>query len=394
MKIRINKNCLVELFLIGINVFLIPLTLFRRREKTNILIITLFFSVLAYYFIPPVEYDLYRRYIFYNEFKHFNLSGSKDIFLIGATYIGNKLGFRANFLAFISAFIFYYYLVKIGMKTLERKKISDMKYRLYLLIYILSMPLILYTGIRFPTGLILFMYGLYSYFYINKKRSYFYMILAGLSHFSFWILIGLFMIYDLFLKKIKSSNFWFFLTIVSLILGLNIESIIIFITLIINEVNKIFGREFFDVSAYILGEWGLDRMKNFSLLSKVIFNTRLILIEMLFFFNAFICLKRKVLKLDETFTLYITSICLLMTKIQTPFERYSKIPILFILIINTEKSFLEKRINKTNVVMFSLIILIFFNFSYELKLNYIAYIESYKEIWKISGLKMIIENIF
>ncbi|HGU1879963.1 TPA: O112ab family O-antigen polymerase, partial [Escherichia coli] len=79
-------------------------------DKTLIITFPLMLSVLAYNFIPPETYDLYRHYENYQNFLNNNeVSFIRDFFLYFLFTVGRFFDLNNGFIAFVSCYILYFY---------------------------------------------------------------------------------------------------------------------------------------------------------------------------------------------------------------------------------------------------------------------------------------------
>jgi hypothetical protein len=387
-----KKNMRNELLLLGISPFLaLPLMLKNliRREKYQILTFSLFFAILGYFFIPPEVYDLHQRYLYYTTYTPSMFSEYNDYFLGIITVIGRFLGLKPNILGFISAFILYYYLLKIGYETTARKITTNKKYVIYMVIYALSVPLVFFNGVRFPVGVILYIYGIYSYYYKNeRKKAYIYMILGALSHFTVYIFIFIFILFEFVFSKIKAPMIWKAAIIIAFILGSSSGIMTKIILGLADTANMIAGHEIFSVATYVTGEWGAGRYDQVSAIEAYKGMITVLLMKIMFLLHS---LLRKSDTPLYKFTLFLSIITLFVAPFATLFDRLGKILIMFILVLNTNNRFLEKERNKTNLILSVMLLLFSFILFFELKEEYAIFINSYIANPIVSGFRILVE---
>ncbi|RUA09357.1 MAG: hypothetical protein DSY38_00740 [Fusobacteria bacterium] len=393
MKLE-NKEKSKELLLLGIHPFLALPYMFKnlkKRREYQIITFSLFFAILGYFFVPPKNYDLYQRFEYYTKYTPSMFMKYNDFYLGALTVIGRTLGLKENILGFVSAFILYYYLLKIGYETTARKIKSNKKYVIYMIIYALSVPLVFFNGVRFPVGYILYVYGIYSYYYKNeRKKAYIYMTLGALAHYSIYLFIFLFLIFEFIFSKIKDPYIWKGLVLLGFVIGSSPGIMTSIIVGLGNFINFAIGHEVFSVTDYVTGDWGTGQYAHMDFIevSKQII--------MLYSFKL-VFLLHSLLRKPETslykYTIFLSAVTLLVAPFFTLFERLSKILIILILVLNTNESFLEKKVQKTNVILSAMIFLFTFVILFEIKEETGIFITSYIANPIISGFRILAELI-
>jgi hypothetical protein len=305
--------------------------------------------------------------------------------------IGRALGLKANILGFVSSFILYYYLLKIGYETATRKKIHEKEYVIYMFLFALNLPLVFFNGVRYPVGMILYVYGIYSFYYKNQvKQGIIYMLMGLYAHFSILLFIGIFIIFEFGLRKIKDPLFWKGLVVLGFVLGSNSQIMGAIILGITNGINNILGSEVFSVETYVMGKWGADRFSNVSPIEAYKQMIIMYLIKAVLILHG---ISRKADTSLYKFSVLISAIALFMGPFFTPFERFSKVAIILILVLNTNNDFLKKELNNTNAILAPLVGLITFVLFFEVKEEMVIFIESYVKNPAVSLLRIIAELI-
>ncbi|WP_199459481.1 EpsG family protein [Vibrio owensii] len=396
MKVNVTSlsyGIIASLLLLISNFFAFLFIAFNLK-KVPLFFIAIFFSVLAYFFVPPESYDLYRHQQFYDQFRYKSsvevFAYTRDLYLIFSTALGNYLNLSSGFLSFISCFILYYYPLKIV--NIERHKFYLNKYQIYtyVLLCVFLFPVIFYSGIRFPVGLSIFIYGLYCSSHGRYKIAYIYMLLAALCHMSFWVVF----IFFLVAKTLGGMPFqnrlgWGGVIFLFFVLGVNVKLIVNSITPLFDVINSYFGYKFIVYETYLSGgEYGFDATEGKSPLfvfSHYIHQTLFLLLCTLYVSS----LK----KWTPISFLTLTMICLCMVGInlQTVFERYSYVVIFSILISNISNRLFMKGNALLNAIVgvLCLVALLTTFTSFVMHSSYL--LASYTKFYQISVLGMMIE---
>jgi len=260
-----------------------------------------------------------------------------------------------------------------------------------MIIYALSVPLVFFNGVRFPVGYILYVYGIYSYYYKNeRKKAYIYMTLGALAHYSIYLFIFLFLIFEFIFSKIKDPYIWKGLVLLGFVIGSSPGIMTSIIVGLGNFINFAIGHEVFSVTDYVTGDWGTGQYAHMDFIevSKQII--------MLYSFKL-VFLLHSLLRKPETslykYTIFLSAVTLLVAPFFTLFERLSKILIILILVLNTNESFLEKKVQKTNVILSAMIFLFTFVILFEIKEETGIFITSYIANPIISGFRILAELI-
>lgn len=373
-------NCVLSIPFICINI---------KKRKESVFLIALFFAILGYWLRPYVENDLSRIYYFYESRKKLNISFSeifieKDFYLPLLMEIIKRINFPKYTLAFISAFITYYFTLKAFFKEMKEKKIRKY-YFLFFIIFITSIPITGYTGIRFYPALSLFVYGIYLYSK-NEKKYMIFMCFSFFVHFSLIIPVFIFVIYRFVGKKL-SFSFLKKLTIISFILGfvLNEE----FLLRIVEILNVLVGKSMFEIQ-YISGEWGNQFFTSVGLVQKIVILISVYMRKFILLFYMLIADKNK--KITK-FLFMMASVAFLLQNYKTSFERFFYIEYALILIF-----ILKEKIYKSEKKLCFFYLVVFLHNIYILILNirlyYPNYIYSYSNLLKLNILNIFIENIF
>jgi len=387
---KINRMIFIQYVLLGINAFLaLPVILSTTKKDKSILSIALFFAILGYFYSPPLN-DLTRLMDAYEVFDAKNISPYmlRDYFLPALFIIGHVFDLNAHFLGFTAAFILYYFLAKMAIYVLEKEQITGKSYYIYLILYFSFIPFSYYSGIRFTTALSLFLYGIFLYYYKNKKQGYLYLALAPFAHYTLWIGVFIFLLYNLVIKKIKTKYFWMLLPFLSFVIGQFPD---LFLARILEFADSIsfLAENQINVKGYFVGHWGVAYLSNATLIGMLVYKTRIfIIISIIMLYVMYnYSSKNSLVK----FTIFISSFVLLLPEFRTLFDRFSYISLFFILITSTNKSFLIQNSNKVNNIMFLFILFVAYNIFFTIKEMWSVFLSSYGEFYRISGFNMLID---
>ena len=393
---KINKINIFSFVLMFINIFLsLPILILNiYRKKESIFLISLFLAILGFYFIPATEgYDIANYYkIFDNQSLQENMSNYHNDFY--AEYLIKFLIYMnlpKNFLAFTSAFISYYFLLKSYTIVINKNNISKISYIFLFFFTYISIPIIGYTGVRFLPATAIFTFAV-----LNKKKwiRLFFPIVSILIHSSFLLCTFLFYFCIFFCRK--KRRLYIFFIIFSFILGILLnEKVILEIIRKINELDVIY----ISPGTYISGKWGAGFIESRgSYISKVtnyIFwglKILLLVYSNILFYRIKFNQKNFVL---NNFILSLSCFCLIFYRYFTIFDRFSNVIIVIIYFIFIPKYLIKKY--KYNILGSLFFIYFFLSLLYDLKRYYLCFYISYSNLIKISIFNILVkvlENYF
>lgn len=254
---------MITIYSLMVNIYLsIPFLLYGliKNKKGTSLFIALFFGIMGYKFSPPMEFDLYRHYESYEYYLQYNefLYRIKDLYLEGLFFIGKSLSLKKEFLYFTSIVIYYTCILTIVLKLRNRTPLKGVYFFFIFTLFLLTNTIIEITGLRFTTALgfaSLFIY--YRFIELRKGLSYFFILIAVLSHFSVIILPVVIIVLRLLHKLFNSRFCSIIILLTSVIAGLYfVESVVAFSLLSIEQIFNVYiGAE-----TYTSGLWGADRV--------------------------------------------------------------------------------------------------------------------------------------
>ncbi|MEQ5433635.1 EpsG family protein [Providencia huaxiensis] len=398
MKLSLRKLTfnLFSIITISVNVVLfIPLLIYGliKQEKSIIFYLPLFLAVISITFSPPFDFDLYRHYDgyeYYCKYNEFPLP-TKDFYLYSVTHIGCTLNLPHQFIFFTTTIIYYSIVCHIITNIFNDPKFIVLNFLLSL-IFIFSNNLVDISGLRYPIALA------FSYLFIlsiAKRKSplkiYLFLLLSAISHFSFIILLPLYLLYKVSLNIINGKN-GILLVITCLLVGLFlIQPITGALILLIQDWSGIYiGAE-----VYTTGEWGSDRLtlqgynSNGVLVEKFNLYYNIFVISTLsIFFSVSLPVKTRVYRLF----IIVTSVSFLFVSFDTIYFRYQSI-ILFIALIMLYES--RTLISKKNMLFILILLISKYTLQYSLGLrsNYTLFlldILSEKNLFKLSGIAQIL----
>lgn len=279
-----------------------------NRRKYAIYLFVLFLSLCSYIYIPSG--DLYRYWLLYTKYEdcsfvemitdyHFDFF--VYILLWGAAKLDLGHAVVRFVLIFLSSFLYFHVIWNLLSKVDKRVHF----FFLFLLSFLIFPYLGILTGLRFATALVFSFISAYYYYYAKRKKvGVLFLLLAGLTHYAFIIIIPLLFIAQC---KIVISRF-FMILICSIILLFNV--------VIISNISFFSDFLIFNkVEAYTSGEDYIDTLS--PLLRFVMFLPRFLSIPMLFY-TLFLAPK-------SSFRNYLFCIGILVCiflPFETPFSRY------------------------------------------------------------------------
>ncbi|MCB4826232.1 EpsG family protein [Providencia rettgeri] len=334
---------LSPLFNVLLTIPIAILALFRLSNVTPYIIASTF-ALLSLFLQVPDDWDLHRHIELYSTYQNSYTE---------STYIGLNLVFSvfnwANinkiFIPFSSAFILYFYLSKIALLAISYKDFKKTYKGFVLLLFLMSVPIILFTGLRFSTALALFSYGLL----IQNKKKFFYLIAACIFHYAFLLPLSIWVLVNTInLKKINRNLVWP-IAILSLLIGFSSGFIVhlLEMTLSYLSISNLLNVNKIDV--YISGQWGSQYNEQLNESGMLIFNIRLLLFIGIgfLFINDYKRINKK--STIITFCYFMLIICFTLSSLADIFVRYSYLVLILIMYYSilreTTKSHTLKLIN-------------------------------------------------
>ncbi len=164
-----------------------------KQKKSGIILVTLFFALLSYYYVPYSFFDKVHYYRFYNEYLQLSfvdflsetLLLRTDFIIYFIVYIFSFLGISFHLVAALITTITMWCYLSVFYSIAKKNKIDNRIYLFCFIVILLSISYFhLLTGIRyyFASGFII--KGFYA-IYIRQKKKYtiLYFSLGILSHF-------------------------------------------------------------------------------------------------------------------------------------------------------------------------------------------------------------------
>ncbi|PSV37790.1 EpsG family protein [Photobacterium sp. GB-36] len=387
----INKtigHTLLDVSLLMMNVILYIPRLFMSiltREDSVKYTLPLFFSIIAFSFYPTYQYDLFRIYNNYHSYISTNeYQYTRDFLLYSLFFIGSKLGLKANFLVFFSCYLIYFASLKVLFDYKDIKHIKTLDYFLLFIIFILSIPIIQYTGIRFSSALAFLLLSLNYYFLEQKKKSIFFLFLSIFSHIALIIIIPILFVS----QKIRVMNFsrstQIIFIMIMFFIGLFPSIITENAIFLIDKINNLMGWSFISVSTYISGEWGVGRLTELNSTGQLVANFKTYSLCLLLFLFCFIVPRK--LQLFNSY-IFLVGFVFLFQQYATFFDRYSQVCVIYIIVMTLY-------IPKTRIYYCYILSLTFFLFcirSIEVKDSIDFLFTSYSSIYKHSLINVILE---
>lgn len=384
------SNSMVDLALLLLNVaFVIPKLMISFYEKRAYVIILIPLTIATVFYRLQVSeaFDLYRHFERYDIYRMTGVSIVSKGYLMDFLYFtGNKLNLNRHFLSFVSAYIIYYYLLKIYYEISEVNNFKSSTHFYFGCFYLLSIPLLLFSGIRFGVAMMLCLYGTYCIFVLKDKKGWIYLLFAVLSHISM-LLIALLCIFNL-IVNIKSRVLLFFLFIASLSLGLFPSILNQLLERVSNIINVFTGIAYIDPSVYIYGSYGLDGGSHLNATGKLSYHfLRYMMLGIMI--SYFLCtLRAKQTDLKRIIYL-LMFFCFIVFSYSTFFGRYSLVVMMMILFESTKNAVLSNKLNKSNFIFGLLIIYVLLNRLIDLNSYYPLLIDSYSNFLKVSGVSVL-----
>ncbi|WP_318487074.1 EpsG family protein [Photobacterium leiognathi] len=357
----INILSIIIIFLIAILPFfnilyIIPLFIIGLyiKGKYTPFIIALSFSILSLFLIFPEDWDFSRHLNSYSSYEN-------GISYYTVPYFGldklfsffSLIELDEKFLIFPFCFIFYYILSKIAIITLSKKYFNKNFEIIIILTFVFSVPIILFTGLRFSTAISLFLYGIIVC--RNSNLKFLFILLSCFLHFAliFPAILYITSFFNILKLTDKKLNwFLFFLCIIFsnftlLLIDVFSSLLNVLISPIIPSVDKL--------SIYLSGSWGVKYSEQLNSSGIIIFKIRYILFMIVSFlyvkkFNAFD--NKNIL---ERFAFIIILFCIVISSFSDAFVRYSYISIIVMLYI----SFGLENKTKYKISLLSMLLIIY-----------------------------------
>lgn len=233
---KFSINSVKELIILSILSFIMPFSalftslLFYKRSWSRYLFV-FFCTYFGYTFIIPssklldsgfdsefyanVLVDYYNSQISFNSFVDglFTIETSQtDLYQPVVTWIVSRFTADYNVLFAIFGFFFGWFYSKILWFLLDKIKYKFTFFSLALIMMVLLInPLWNINGVRMWTAMEVYIYGVILYFFQNKKKGFFYMVLSIFFHISFVIPFVFFILYWLLPKKKISLLFYIYI---------------------------------------------------------------------------------------------------------------------------------------------------------------------------------------
>lgn len=370
--------------------FLILYSIYKK--KWSPLVIAIFMGVLAYYFKPFENGDLYRYYQFFDNpiQREIIFRQQKDFFAkVLITFI-IKSKIPRNFLAFFTCIFCYYFFLKSFYIIIKSKKISSQKYYFYLGFYFFSIPLTCYQGIRFYPAVSIFVFSVFLKFVFNKWYYIFFMLGSILIHISMVLPVFIFILYSLIKNKIniKIIKIMIFL---SFVCGVIINDDIIRKLLMFLH-NILYFIPLNYVEEYIGGKFGINNIKNLSnqglIAYYILQNLKILILLTYTFFNKNKNEINKYIYLLIFFSLFFL-------KFRTIFERFFYWSIYLMILLSVAEC--KEKMRLYSNYLYFYITTIFLNFFVLIMLvrtQHNNIVSSYFNVFKISLINIIYEVIF
>ncbi|ROO66103.1 EpsG-like putative glucosyltransferase [Vibrio crassostreae] len=375
-----------------INIYIsIPLIVlsFLKKDSSVKVTIPLFLSILAYYFIPGVDFDLYRHFTSYDFFNNgYELEYSRDFLLEILFIIGGFIGLDKHFLPMLSCFVLYFF----WMATLNLKKDNvNRNYYAVVVIYLLTIPIILYSGLRFGMGLALGIYSLYLLDNSNVKKGTVFIILAAMTHFSM-VIIPFVVCSQIILSKfmlMKNRRQIVTYLVFCLIFSFNIELFIDQIIEFVGLINHgIFGWNFITVDSYFTGSYGLERLDSLNTTGK--FFTQLKQYSLILLLVTYVlCYKLYPKKPLDIWFVVLVCLCIIVINFSTIYGRFSQLALMLLVYDFSEKKFIENK--KGLVIVFMLMFNLLLSRLLEVNNNFNYFSDSYSSQYFMSYFSLLYE---
>ncbi|MBF4244656.1 hypothetical protein EA004_06300 [Vibrio anguillarum] len=361
-----------------------------RKEKDIVIFVPLFFSILAFYFNPTYEYDLFRHYQSYELYiNNYSEGFNKDFFLYGLFVIGKFFNFSRGFLPFISCFLIYFSLSSVFIKIHENdRSLSGINYIFSYILVLSSVSLVLYTGIRFSSSVAAFCLGIYYFAVQGRVRFLSLILFSPLIHVSMLLPVLIFLFCLCFnLGKNYNRIIHLFLLAFSLFFGLNSHVILEQLVNIINSFNLLLGASI-DIATYITGTYGKDRISGFNSTGQLIYNISIYAKLMVIVIHYISSIDRT--DLLSRFNMVLSCACISIIQYSTFYGRYSQV--LIVCLIYSILSENNKNFSKKILLLLLFVYLIFFRLI-DLKDNISVYINSYYDFNNLSLFNLIYDLI-
>lgn len=243
----------------------------------------------------------------------------------------------------------------------------------------------IYTGVRFSTGLILGIYGIiYWIQYSRPVKGFIFLCLSVTAHFSMMVILVLFL-FNRFVPLLESRKVRQVSIFIALLFLFFKNEIINIFTLLINSVNSFFGWGFISSDTYITGKWGMERAAELNSTGQIVLGIKSYgLLFLLVMFCWIIDLRKN----KFTTFYYLTCIVTLFTfPFYAVFDRYATF--LTFLIVSYMTTIKDKN-HKELIFLFLLFIFLMFFRLIDLKDNILVYLYSYSDVTKLSLINIVL----
>lgn len=362
-----------------------------KKSKYMAFFIGIFAFIIGYFFIPSNNsYDIYGHYRNFEALssESIKLLYSKDYYLRYLFLFLKKWNIAPNFAGAISCFLLYYFLTKSFMILKKYEKLNAANIVFWLAVIILSIPLISFSGLRYYTALIFYIFGVIKLIYERKKIGVLFLMISPLIHFGVGILTVITLIYLLILEKISIRSLKILVFICFIIGNLNLIEILKNIIEIINS----FGIVYFNTYSYIDGKWGMNYGTDQNIIGRLVDGIRFNLRKIIMLYYSFIKIKINSEKLKRLI-LVLISYTFLVQKFIVPYGRvWAGVFILIILsLVNNIEIKKMKLKEKVGIILILLNITII-QFL-DIKSHYLSYFISYGNVINLSIFNIIFQNL-
>lgn len=181
--------------------------------------ISLFYSLISFYYVPPSYFDKAHYIVFYNEYLGLDLSSflfeittkKNDFIFYCIMYLGAVVKLNFHFTMAFITFCTSYFIYDAFYKFVRDYKASTKCFSIFFLLITLSISLgYFFSGMRFYLAGALLLQSIYFLHKGKYKMVALYFILASLTHFGVLTFLPLLITYMLFRGKPKFLKFLFF----------------------------------------------------------------------------------------------------------------------------------------------------------------------------------------
>lgn len=392
MKIKREEfylNLILLILLFINNILATPLILysfFYRKWKP--FLVSIWFSIWAYFFIPYKNSDLDRYYKLFEDIftREIILKNQKDIFAKNIINLILNLNIPKEWLAFIACFICYYFFLKAFYILNE----NSLNKNCYLIIYLFSIPITCYHGVRFYPALSIFIFSIVLKLKEKNKRAIMFMLISVCIHTSMILPIIIYLFYYFVIKNKISERKIKILGIIGCLVGLILDGQIIFCSFkilynIFPFLNKIINLNHLGV--YLIGKFGTNILENLSFQGIIAFYVLKILRIIILLLILFLY------KDKSNFNKYIYLLCffaLIFANFNTITERIFYVVLYLFLLKNTIKT-TETKKNIKKLLLLGICIYNSFLLLMFIRTQHLNIFQSYINILKISFFNILLD---